>query len=127
MYLSLAAATVVAGLVVHWHGEGLAPAGRDVLGDVLWAIMIAWLIGAASPSTPLAVRAASALAVCFAVETSQLYHAPWVDALRETTLGQLALGSGFDVRDLVAYTGGVCVAALLDCVVRRPHPAVGGR
>jgi hypothetical protein len=54
------------------------------------------------------------LAICFAVELSQLYHAPALDALRETTAGHLVLGSGFDPRDLIAYAAGVCAAALVD-------------
>ena len=113
-YLALAALTVVLGLVVHLGGPRPAPAWRDVLGDALWAAMILWGAGAAVPWVRPAVRAAAALGVCFAVEVSQLYHAPALDALRGTTLGQLALGSGFDARDLAAYAAGVLAAALLD-------------
>ena len=52
-----------------------------------------------SAATRLAWRAAVALAFCFAVEFSQLVHLPALDALRRTTAGHLALGSGFDPRD----------------------------
>jgi hypothetical protein len=82
--------------------------------------MIAWWVGALAPGASLRLRAAGALALCVAVELSQLYHTTALDALRGTTLGHLVLGSGFDPRDLVAYTLGVLVAAVLErAVVRR--------
>jgi len=87
---------------------------RDVLGDALWAVMVTWLIAAIAPSLRLAWRVVVALAVCFAVEFSQLLHFPPLDALRGTTVGHLALGSGFDPRDFAAYAGGVLAAILLE-------------
>lgn len=119
VYIAFAGGTIIVGLAVHLHGAALSPAARDVLGDALWAAMIAWWVGAAAPSVQLSRRVVAALAICFAVELSQLYHAPWIDALRETTLGHLVLGSGFDPRDLASYTAGVLVAALLEFVVMR--------
>lgn len=92
----------------------MSPSARDVVGDALWAAMIVWLVSAAAPAARLAMRSAAALAVCVAVELSQLYHAPALDALRNTTAGQLVLGSGFDPRDLLAYAGGVLAAAIVD-------------
>ena len=113
-YLALAVGTIAAGLGVHWYGTALSPAARDVAGDALWAAMTLWLVGAAAPATRLAARAGIALAFCFAIEFSQLYHTPLLDALRGTTAGHLVLGSGFDPRDLAAYTAGILVAALLE-------------
>jgi hypothetical protein len=57
------------------------------------------------------------------VELSQLYHAAALDAVRATTAGHLVLGSGFDLRDLVAYGVGVGLVALLDstAAARRTH------
>jgi hypothetical protein len=119
-YVVLAVATIAVGLVVHLRGRALPPDVRDVLGDALWAAMVAWWAGAAAPAVRLRWRAAAAVAACYAVELSQLYHAPGLDALRRTTAGHLVLGSGFDPRDLAAYTAGVLAAALLErAVVRR--------
>lgn len=118
-FVALAMGTIVVGLAVHLYGEALPPAARDVLGDALWAMMIAWWLGAVAPRARLSRRAIATLAICFAVELSQLYHAPAIDALRETTLGHLVLGSGFDPRDLVSYTAGVLAAALLEFAVMR--------
>ena len=76
--------------------------------------MVAWWIGAIAPGASLRIRAATALAICVAVEMSQLYHTTMLDALRRTTAGSLMLGSGFDPRDLVAYTLGVLFAVILE-------------
>ena len=119
VYVALAVGTIVVGLAVHLHGAALSPVARDVLGDALWATMIAWWVGAAAPAVRLSRRAIVALAICFAVEVSQLYHAPGIDALRETTLGHLVLGSGFDPRDLASYAAGVLAAAWLELVMLR--------
>lgn len=113
-YLALALGTIAVGLLVHRSGRALPPAVRDFAGDALWAVMMAWWIGVLAPGVPLLRRSGVALAVCFAVEASQLYHAPWLDALRSTTGGRLVLGSGFDPRDLAAYTVGVLVATFLE-------------
>lgn len=82
--------------------------------------MIAWWIGALAPGASIRGRAGAALALCAGVEVSQLFHSPALDALRSTTAGQLVLGSGFDPRDLVAYTLGVLAAALLERAVTSP-------
>jgi hypothetical protein len=113
-YAALAAVTIAAGLAVHFAaGRAPTPAWRDVLGDALWAAMIEWWMGVVAPRAHPAVRALAALAICFAVELSQLVHAPWLDALRASVLGRLVLGSGFEPRDLAAYAAGVLVAALV--------------
>lgn len=116
-YIAAALATIAVGLLVHLRGAPLGPVGRDVLGDALWAAMIAWCAGALAPGARLVGRSAAAYAVCAAVEASQLYHAPMLDALRATRAGHLVLGSGFDSRDLLAYALGVGAAALLEAAV----------
>lgn len=121
-YLALAFATIALGLAVHERGDALSPVVRDVLGDALWAAMVAWAIAAIAPAMKLTRRAAIALAVCFGVEFSQMIHTPALDELRRTTAGQLVLGSGFLPRDLAAYAAGVLVAVLLDGAVRRRRP-----
>lgn len=112
-YVTLALITIAAGLVLHRYGGVLKPSLRDFLGDVLWAMMIAWWLGALSPESPVITRTLAAIAICFGVEASQLIHFPLVDSPRATTIGQLTLGSGFDPRDLVAYVLGVVISAML--------------
>ena len=90
----------------------------ESLGDALWASMMVWWISAILPTAPLAQRAALALTACFAVELSQLVHAPALDTLRRTFLGRLVLGVDFDPRDLLAYSLGVVVAMVGDRATR---------
>lgn len=126
-YLALVLIAIAIGLVVHFHGSSLSASARDALGDALWAAMIAWWMGVLAPGARLAMRGAIAYAVCVLVELSQLYHTPALDALRETSIGHLVLGSGFDARDLVAYAVGVAFAVALEATaarrVRAPRPA----
>jgi hypothetical protein len=124
VFAGLALGTIVVGLFVHLRWESLGPIMRDVLGDVLWAAMIAWAIGAVAPGVLLLRRSVAAYSACVVVEVSQLYHAPALDALRATRAGHLVLGSGFDARDLVAYAGGVATAAVLETIL---FPSVAGR
>lgn len=109
--------TIAVGLLVHLRGALLGPSARDVLGDALWAMMMFWWIGVIAPRMQRTMRAALAYAVCAAVEVGQLYHAPWIDAVRATRVGHLVLGSGFDPRDLLAYAVGVAVAVLSERTV----------
>ena len=71
-----------------------------------------------APNTRVSHRGGIALAFAFAVEVSQLYHAPWIDALRRTTLGGLVLGFGFLWTDFVCYTISVAAGVTVDYLVR---------
>lgn len=111
--LALAIGTIVVGLAVHLGGGFLPPAVRDVLGDALWAMMIVWWIGVVAPRLPLRTRGLTAFAICVAVELSQRWRTPWLDAIRDTLPGHLVLGSGYDPRDFLAYAAGVVAATVM--------------
>ncbi|KAB8043832.1 ribosomal maturation YjgA family protein [Janthinobacterium aquaticum] len=83
-------------------------------GDALWAMMIVFALGLLATRMRTWQLALWALLVCFAVEFSQLYQAPWIIEIRAHTVGHLVLGSHFGWFDLVAYTAGVAVAAMID-------------
>lgn len=110
--LAFAIATMLAGLAWHYAPVPIRSL-HDIVGDALWAMMMAWLIAAAMPRSRVVLASAAALFVCYAVEFSQLLHTPALDALRRTTIGRLVLGNGFDPRDLVAYAAGVTIVALM--------------
>jgi hypothetical protein len=124
-YGALALAMIVAGLVVHLTPVPLGDATRDITGDALWAAMMFGWVGAVAPDARLAIRSVSAFAICAVVETSQLIHTPSLDAARETTIGHLVLGSGFDPRDFLAYAMGIAAAALLEGAIRRARSGAG--
>ena len=88
-------------------------------GDTLWALMLFLLVSTLLAGRTVMSRATISLVLAFLVEISQLYHAPWIDSIRNTTLGGLVLGFGFLWTDLVCYTVGICLGALAEYVLRR--------
>lgn len=118
-YLGLLVGTVLLGLATRQFPfvfpEFIARYG----GDALWAAMVYWLVALAGRAAAVHRVALSALAIAFVVETSQLYHASWIDAVRATRAGALVLGQGFLWSDLVCYAVGVAIAAGLDTAMRR--------
>jgi hypothetical protein len=59
-----------------------------------------------------------ALTFALGVEFSQLYHAPWIDAVRATLPWRPLLGSSFNWPDLPAYAVGVALGAWTDWRLR---------
>jgi hypothetical protein len=90
-------------------------------GDTLWALALFLFLGLIRPRAATERLAAMALILSLSVEISQLYHAPWIDAIRQTTLGGLILGYGFLWSDLVCYAVGVSLGAVLERGVFRLH------
>ena len=66
--------------------------------------MVYWGVGFAFPSASIARVATYALAISYADEISQLYQERWINEIRATTIGHLALGSTFSWYDILAYT-----------------------
>lgn len=119
MYAALAALTIVAGLASRRYPDSFPAFIARYAGDTLWAAMVFWMLALARRRARTLPLAASALAIAFAVECSQLYHAAWIDSIRRTVIGALVLGSGFLWSDLVCYTVGVGIAAALDVLIAR--------
>ena len=108
-YAGSALFTIAFGLVWRSHALPLSPFLSKYGGDALWALMVFFIVCAVGPRARLPRRAVVALGVSFAVEFSQIYTAPWIEAIRRTRLGHLVLGSTFNPPDLLAYTVGVGV------------------
>jgi len=89
------------------------------IGDILWAIMVYFIVRFLLISTATKQVVIYSLLFCYAIEFSQLYKAPWIDNLRHTLFGRLVLGEGFLWSDLLCYTIGVCVGMLLDRLLKR--------
>lgn len=119
IYLALACATIVAGLGSRRYPEFFPDWFGRYGGDALWAALAFWVIAVCWRRAPTIHVVAAALAVSFAVEVSQLYHAPWIDAIRGHRIGALFLGSGFLWSDLVCYCAGTAFAAALDTLLRK--------
>jgi VanZ family protein len=117
---------VYAVLVLVIIALGLASRARFVqpvvgqgVGDALWALMVFLGIGWLWPKLPTGRAAVCALLFAWLIEFSQLYQAPWIDAVRQTTVGGLVLGHGFLWTDLVCYAAGVAAAAAGEWAVAR--------
>ena len=86
----------------------------EYAGDTLYAVMIFFGLAFLRPQTATLRLAALALSVCVLIELSQLYHAPWLDAIRHTRIGGLILGFGFLWSDLLCYVVGVACGVGLE-------------
>jgi hypothetical protein len=80
-------------------------------GDALWALMVFVGFGFLFPRVSTLTLALLALTFSWGVEFSQLYHAPWLDAVRATIPGRLVLGTTFNWPDLPAYAVGIALGA----------------
>jgi hypothetical protein len=122
VYLLAAIVIVIAGLASRRYQGQLPAFLAEFAGDTLWALMLFLLVGTLLPGRQVLARAAISLAVAFLVEISQLYHAPWIDSIRQTTLGGLVLGFGFLWTDLVCYSVGIVTGSLTEWGIRRFGP-----
>ena len=108
--LTIALTLIPIGLATRQYGNEWM---KLYVGDVLWAAMIYWgfkFLFAQEPKR----TAFYALIFCFLIELSQLYHAPWIDQIRNNRLGGLVLGFGFLWSDLGCYLVGVLCSYLVD-------------
>ncbi len=119
---AISAGAIVA-LGLRWRSQLLpvSPFMRKYGGDALWALLIFLLIRVIRPSRSVVSSAIAAFGIATAVEVSQLWHAPWIEAIRDVRLGSLILGSHFNWPDIPAYAAGILVGAWLDraAVARR--------
>jgi hypothetical protein len=107
IYSLLLVITIALGLASR-RFPGIQPQWVQLyLGDTLWAFMVFLLFGFVFHTKRTLWIAIVTLVFSYNIEISQLYHAPWIDALRANPLGGLMLGFGFLWSDLVCYTVGV--------------------
>ncbi|HEX7842991.1 MAG TPA: DUF2809 domain-containing protein [Kofleriaceae bacterium] len=118
-YAAAVAVTIALGLASRSYRAYLPWWLAKNAGDALYATMVVFGVGFLAPRASTARIALAAIAFCFAIELSQLYRAPWIDAVRETLPGRLILGQGFHAFDLVCYLIGVALGAGLERGLRR--------
>ena len=118
-YLFSAIVVLFAGLASRRYRTHLPSFIGEYGGDFLWALMLFLVVSFILAGRPLFQRCIIALVLAFAVEVSQLYHAPWIDGIRSTTLGGLVLGFGFLWSDLVCYLVGITAGAFAELTMRR--------
>jgi len=118
-YAAALVLVVAAGLGSRVFGRDLPAFVAAYAGDTLYATMVFVLFGIAAPRWSTARVGVAALATSCAIEVSQLYHAPWIDAIRATLPGALVLGYGFLWSDLACYVAGVALGVGAETLMRR--------
>jgi Protein of unknown function (DUF2809) len=87
-------------------------------GDALWALLVFLGFGFLFPSRSTLYVAGLAAVFSILIELSQLYHAPWIDALRRNRLGGLILGDTFAWGDIAAYLVGIALGVAAEVLHR---------
>jgi hypothetical protein len=119
VWIALLIVVAICGLGSRRYGASLPAFVAAYTGDTAWSLAAFLVLGLLFPRLAMWRVAALALAISFGVEVSQFYHAPWLDAIRSTTLGALALGWGFDPRDLACYIVGVGIGVVLETMATK--------
>ena len=121
-YLALTALSIGLGLLSRADWILLPTFVATYAGDTIWALMVFFLFCAIAPHRTTLHLAIAALLFAFGIEFLQFYRSPWIEAIRDTTLGGLILGFGFKASDLVCYTVGIAIGAMIDAAVARRTP-----
>ena len=117
VYGILTGAVLLLGLASRRFSDGL-PFVRAYIGDVLWALMVYFGIALLFNRWPIRMVALGTLVFAFGIEVSQLYHAPWIDSIRQTRLGGLVLGFSFVWSDLLCYSIGVAIGVGVELLMK---------
>lgn len=83
-------------------------------GDALWSVALYLGLAGLLPRAPSWSIFVATLGVSYGVELSQLLAWQWLEAVRETRIGQLFLGTGFQWLDFPRYTAGALFTYVVD-------------
>lgn len=114
-----AIAVIALGLASRSYPSQLPGFVASYAGDALWALMVFLGIGILFPGWATLRVGMAAFAFAILVETSQLYHALWIDQIRATRVGGLILGYGFLWSDVVCYGVGVGIGSVVEMLLYR--------
>ena len=120
LYLLLTIIVMILGLLSR-KISGLPKIIELYSGDILWALMIFLIIAFIFNRKSTIFIISWAIIFSYIIEISQLYHVPWIDSIRNTTLGGLILGFGFLWSDLVCYTIGVIIGIIIDIMINKTN------
>jgi len=118
LYFFLIILVMFLGLASRRYSYVLPTWAATNAGDALWALMVFLGFGFIFKSSSTLKTALLAITFSYSIEISQLYHAPWIDAMRNNTIGGLILGYGFLWSDLVCYIIGIIIGVLIEGIIR---------
>lgn len=119
LYLCYVVITIIVGLLTRRYAAHLPYVVNLMLGDVLWALMVYWLVGMVFRTASIPKVVLIGLTFCFLIEISQLYQGDWINAIRANRFGRLVLGRGFLWSDFIAYTLGIGIGGMIEYKFRR--------
>lgn len=119
LYILFTVITLAVGLASRKMPEYFGNFLAEYLGDTLWALLVFWCICILFNGMKTLKVALIALLFSYFIEVSQIYHAPWIDNIRNTTLGALVLGHGFLWTDIVCYTVGIFFGTVIDLFLQK--------
>src|SRR3954447_1158265 len=118
LWLALIVVVILLGLGSRRFAPYLPGFVAAYAGDTLWALVAFLGIGLLLPRASTWRVALLAMSFSAMIEIGQLYHAPWIDSIRGTTLGALVLGHGFLWSDLACYAVGVGLGVAVERIWR---------
>lgn len=106
-------------ITTRTHRSWFHPLIAEYGGDVIWAGMFLFLLRVFFSQVKLWKLALICYAMGVADELLQLYHAPWIESIRQTRIGGLILGFGFLWSDVICYAVGTLIAYILISFIER--------
>jgi hypothetical protein len=119
IYFLLILLTIPLGLASRKYGVSLPTFIADYAGDTLYAVCAFWIFRFLLSRHLLVTIALITLAFCIVIETIQLYQAPWIQSIRQTSPFGLLLGYGFLWSDLICYAVGTLIAFVFALLIER--------
>ncbi len=114
-------------LATRTHKEWFHPLVVKYGGDIIWAGMFLFFMRIFFSRMKLLTLALICFALGLADELLQLYHAPWIEAIRKTRLGGLMLGFGFLWSDIICYAVGIAIAYVMvigmEKIIKQENPS----
>lgn len=106
-------------ITTRTHSAWFHPLVVQYGGDIIWAGMFLFFMRIFFATMPLWKLALICYAMGVADELLQLYHAPWIEAIRHTRIGGLVLGFGFLWSDIICYAIGIVIAYGMVLLIER--------
>lgn len=117
-YLITTIVIMIMGLLSRKYMNIFPKSIAPFIGDMLWAMMVYFGLRFLNPKLKIITTLILAIIFSFSIEISQLYQADWINNIRSTTIGGLILGHGFLFEDLISYSIGIIIGAIINKLVK---------
>ena len=119
LYFALIIVVIILGLSTRKYPQVYLSFFAKYGGDTLWALTVFLGIGFVFNKFSILKVAILSLIFAYSIEISQLYHAEWIDAIRNTKIGALVLGFDFLWSDIICYTAGVFIGTFFEIFMQK--------